>query len=586
MTVALLGVAAIPWLLVCGLYLGAVGSIAVVALVEVLCVYAALFLTAATGLPMEATVIALALAGGVIGVVLGVRARARFRLPSRAALSVLLPSLAGGLLWLSTMLLALVVPGASRVSWAMLGDSANNILFARELLGANGVVLPAIANPVPLPAGIVAIAMDLSRGSVASDDLARHDVASLASVWSLLIVLGCVTCGLLAGSIVRSAGASTAVIAGVSAGASLIPLSWFVTGYSIEFGFFNASVVLPILLAALLAYVELQRRPAVCLAVLSVAATLVVAVWSPLVVVPLAVGLAVVLTRFRELLATRGRALVVLGVGVLQFLVYGILVVVPGIAGNSTALAAQGGVYPFREWVFAAIAVALLAAAALAFPSVRHPSFVVAVTVVVAAGLALAVLLRVAPQPVGSWSYYPMKFAWLAAVLAIVLIVGYAAAAVVRLARSGLVRGTGFGLVAVLTALGVVFAPGIQFDRVQREPLSSVLAGRYFGGDAVAEQVFASATPGQARILWHSDDQAEARVNFWTLLLWSESVADGKALRVAAYGNYDHDDPAELCRIMELMGGDVAVTTADTSLPATIDGVCPELHAEVSVVTA
>ena len=87
----------------------------------------------------------------------------------------------------------------------------------------------------------------------------------------------------------------TALVAVASATGSLLPPTWFVPGLPVEYGYLNAHLVLPILLAAWLIYLASPGRVVAALTVQFCIATLLLATWSPWVVMPagLIVALAV-----------------------------------------------------------------------------------------------------------------------------------------------------------------------------------------------------------------------------------------------------------------------------------------------------
>ena len=97
-------------------------------------------------------------------------------------------------------------------------------------------------------------------------------------------------------------------------------------------------------------------------------------------------------------------------------------------------------------------------------------------------------------------------------------------------------------------------------------------------GDQVAERIFALADPQQSAFLWRTNDPFEGTINFWVLQMWSDSLGENFDLRVAAYGTYDDEDPSELCRIVDLMGGGTQVYTADQDLlDLGAEEACPEV---------
>lgn len=163
------------------------------------------------------------------------------------------------------MVASAIVDGASTFSWAMRGDSANNVLFARDVIDREGVAVGPDENPVPFPSALMAIIMASGRGSVASGDLIQHDIGAFTQLWGLCIVLMCLLVGAAAASIARTTITRSGVVGMIAAIASVIPLSWFFTGCALEFAFFSSQVAVPTVLAAFLGYLGSARRPAAAL---------------------------------------------------------------------------------------------------------------------------------------------------------------------------------------------------------------------------------------------------------------------------------------------------------------------------------
>jgi len=482
------------------------------------------------------------------------------------------------------MAVSSVIPNAARVAWVMLGDSANNIIFAREIIYRGGVGIGAGENPVPLPSALMAIVMAAGRGDIAPQDFLRHDIGAFAQVWMLLIALTCFFAGGVVAAIVRSRGARPLLIAVAAGAGSLLPLSWFFTGYPIEFGFYNTHVALPIVFAGFLVYLASDRHPAVALGVLGLSATLLLAVWSPLVLMPAMLGVVVLIRHWRAVLATRGAGLVVLLVGVVQLLAYGLLVVLPSLLRNSGFLSAPGGAYGFPKWLMAGLAVFAVLGALLAFRSLRSRVVLGVVAIVVASGLGLGALLFVTRAEANPWSYYPLKFLWLASTVLVVLVFGLAIAVAQSLFRHQFLRIASVAVVAAVTLGFFTWVPSSAAGYAWKDPIPRILSGEVLGvGDRGAEEIFALADPEQSHFFWHSDDPLEGVKNFWVLQMWSDSMTENLDLKYAAYGLYDPSNIHELCRIVGLMGGGTIVHTGLPQLSSEVDAACPEQQIHVQL---
>jgi hypothetical protein len=573
--------AALPWLLWFSRRVGGAITFAAVVLLEFWLVLVVMMLTRALGLPMLATVVVVWAGLGVAGSLLCVRDGTP--LPGRRSLAIALPALLGGLVWLAAMAASSVVPGASRLSWVMLGDSANNLLFARGAIDDGGIVIGPAENPVPLSSSLIAIVMAAGRGNVQDVDLARHDLGAFAQTWGLLIALTCVTVGVVVGLIVSASTTRSLPIAIASAGASLIPLSWFYTGYPIEYGFFNTHVALPIVFASFVAYLKHERHPAIVLALLGVASTLVLAVWSPLVLLPVSLGVVVVVRRFRQLRGTRGVPLWILIVGLGQLLVYGVVIVLPSLLYNASSLSAPGGVFGFRKYLIVIVALAALVFSILAFRKLRNVVVLGAIALVTASAFGLGVLLFVSRNEPSPWTYYPLKFSWLAATVILIVAVGAMFVVVVRFASRAWMSAAGFVAIGAVTAAFLVWAPASVGNGYSwMNPIQRMVTGQFLGpGDSVADRILELSDPHQSHFLWKTGDDFEGSINFWVMQLWSGSMTGNLDLKYAAYGIYDHESVDDLCRIIGLMGGGTIVHTSSDTVASDIRVNCPGSGAPV-----
>ena len=542
----------------------AFASAIIVALVVVLAVP---LLTRAVPVPLEiAPAAALVLIGLMMAAGIGALPR-----PSRRAVVSWSASALGGAVWVVVTGASLLSPSSSAMGWVLGGDSANNLLFARQGIARGSIWLAADENPVPLPAALLTSALVPGRGG-APDDLLRHDVMGLVLTWSAVIVVVCLLAGRL---LAVFAGDRPHSVVAAAVG-SVLPLTWFVSGYPIEFGFFNAHLAFVLLLAGLLVALHGRRQPALALGVLALSAVLVLATWAPLVLVPAAVGLVIVVRDRRALWLTRGPSLLLLGLAGVALVGWGLAATLPVLLAQGDALGAPGGVFVFSRWFVLAILGGGLVAG-LALRRDARSRGVIVVVVVVALSVAWAVLLYGARASADPFvSYYPAKVAWLGAVLVVLLTTGVAwrlAGGVRpqssrRLARAG---------VAVAVALAVVVAPALRTAYVQIPPLVRIVSGSFApGGDVQTERIFSQVDPVSPRLLWRSGDPNERGLNFWSLMMAGGIEPTYLPLRIAAGGEYG-DSTEELCRVIGLIPAETTVVvTADGGLEAEYTAVCSE----------
>lgn len=563
----LIAVSSIPWVLEGLRRRSGTVTLALLLLTWLMAMLVATMLTGAINAPMLLVVSIVGVIFGLVGITV-----ARGRRPDRIARSrgmIWGGASVGGLAWIGVMSIAAVIPGGAQYAWVMLGDSANNVLFGREAIYRNGLAIGPEENPVPLPSAVLALGMAPGRSFVESSDLLQHDIAAFALTWGTLIALSCVAVGVLAATTARGSGASLRLSAVIAVGASLLPMSWFVTGYPIEFGFYNTHLAVLILAASMLVFLDAERRPAVALAAQAVAATLMLAVWSPLVLMPGLLAVVLVLRFPRDLASVRGVHGVVLLVALVQLVVYGLVIVLPGFLALSGFLLAPGGVFAFPRSMVLWFAGLTVISALGVFWGKSRLAWSGFSAVALASLVGLGVLLWITRDQENPWSYYPLKFSWLATVMLLVLLCGLLPAVALRITRhfGPAIRGLALTIASAAIVTFLIVAPSFGVGYTAKNPALRLVSGDVLGdGDVVAHRIFNLADPEQSSFLWRTNDPFENSINFWVMQMWSDSLDDNFDLRFAAYGNYDDEDPQELCRIVDLMGGGTVVYTADEEL--------------------
>ena len=543
------------------------------------------FATALIGLAMLPTIVVVFAVVGLGGVVALSLRPGDFRVSKASALWVWAAALFGAVAWGATLLLAGLVPGAARFSWALMGDAANNVLFSRDVVARGGLGLGPEANPVPFPSALIGFEMAPGRDSTPAGMLAEHDILALVTVWALAIAVLCVFVGAVIGLMVRAAGAGFAVTVVSAAAASTLPLSWYFSGYPFEYGFVNAQPAMVMVLGSLAAHFEVRRSPLVALVVQCLAATIALAVWSPLVLVPLALGGVTAWQHRRSLWRSRRTGIVALGGSVAALAGFAFGVTLPVVIAAPTSLLAPGGVFEFRHWVLPALAVAAVALAVFAFRRMAPGIAVAVASAALASVLGLGFLLFVNRNNDEPWSYYPLKFSWLMSAVLVVVLVGAAAALSVRLGRRQWIQWVSLAAVALVTLGYLEWSPRSGAPYTANSAIGHVIAGDVPGqGDRAGIEIFERATPEVGHVMWHSGDPLEPVVNFWVWQLWADSMQGDLDLRGAAYGLYDHDDIDDLCRLIGYMDAPVEVETELASLSADLERACPAEADRVTVV--
>lgn len=555
---------------------------------------AVVMLAPALPLPLMSTVLLAWSAGGLAGVVVFARALttnemlgAEVSRGSGIARSAWIPACLGSVVVVVAMVVSVIRDSGFRFSWVMAGDTANNILFAREVIEAGGVRVGADENPVPLPSALMAVMMSSGRGSVHASKLIEHDLAAFSQLWGLLIALLCLLVGTLVAAIARTSLSNPIALGAIAATASLLPLSWLFTGFALEFGFFGSHLALVILFASLLIFLGSPSHPVIAVGVLAAAATLLLAVWSPLVLMPLCLGLVVVVRSCRKLIASRGPAMVLLVGAVAQFVAYGLAVVLPGLLFLGSFLAAPGGIVRLPLVLIVGLPLVAVVLAGFLFRSISRSKVTTvawgAFAIVTASALGLAVLLFVSRDQPSPWTYYPSKFAWTSSLLVLVLVAGLVPAAAARLFRASLSAWVGPTALLVLVSAVLVWAPGYPDGVARTVPLARLAGGEPFAprdGSSTAEKILELADPTAAHLMWESSREDQATINFWLIQLWANSLKENPELRVLAYqiiaeGTHSFEESNSPCELIELMGGEVTIVTSNTELEAELGESCP-----------
>lgn len=564
--------AAAPWVLLVARRAGApFAVVAVVVVAFVLTLYVPMA-TAATGLPLLGTFVIVVAIAGLGGVFLLSRGGLRFERPERATIALWAGSLAGPVVWFLVLLATNVVPGAARLSWVIRGDSANNLLYARQIIDANGIVFDSASNPVPLPSGLLALTFLPGRPGPGSG-LVEHDIGAFAQTWMLLIALTCLLFGLAAGAFVRTD--RPILTAVVSAFASAVGLSWFVTGYPLEYGFLNAPLTLIVVLFSWIAFTAARRTPVLALAVMFLTATLVFATWGPLVVAPAALGVLLVIQNWRRVIGVRGWALAGLLLAFVQLILYGVLFTLPTLVSQGQALSAVGGIYPFAHIIFQVLVLLAAFLAVVLAHQIGMRTCVAILTLCGSLAAGLGALLLTRRHEDSLWGYYQYKFEWLAAIVLLVIVIGLAGRLISDPPRAWL--RVGAAALGMALTVAFLFSTSTTVGYEAQNPVRRILSGSFFDGsdgDRALHTIFALSDPGHPGILWNSGDPAESAIDSWVIQLAAGRI-DNKSLRIYAYV-LDKTKVSDLCSLAHQMGPGLKVYTADGGLQGSVAAVCPE----------
>lgn len=473
----------------------------------------------------------------------------------------------GAAVWIGVRLASIALPQATEVAWATLNDGANSLLFGRQVIIDGGVRLGEGENPVPLAAAIVAAATMPGRPDSAS---AAHDIHAFVSAWSLLIVVLCIATGLFCRALLRDSRSAVAVVG--PAVASLLPLSWLVSGLTLEYGYINVAPTVFLLVSAVLAFLTSRTHPALSFVVVVTAGMLVMISWSPLTLIPALLALAILIREWSALWRSTAVLKSVVVAVVVLALVFALVFVLPTFNASREAIESDVSFYPFRVRHLIVLFIAATVTAGGLWWTRRNIAPAIAVAAVsVGGGTAVGIFLYARRGLASLWAYYPYKALWFLMMMLLILAVVFALVLVADLTRRVWVSLASTALIGAGTVAFGAWAntvPGYgSMNAVQRVLSGAVLVDD--AGDAVWTRIIELADGEPRGILWRSGDPNEAFISFWSVKLASPGF-DDLELHVLAY-TIDTSDVDDLCRFAEIVGPDLKVVTADGGLVAEVE---------------
>ena len=567
-------------------------SAPVVLVVQVIATMSALAVTPLVGIDFGWVLLAGAAVSVVIGGFLVARDPARRRRPGRDSVALWASASLGAVAWIATRIAAEVVPGASAVGWAMEGDATNNLNYARRILAENGISVGSTANPVPLPASAVAVPLGVDGLAGSGGGLAAQ-LVTYGWVWVAVFAVLSVTMGVVAASLVDPE--RRGLVAVTASAGSLLPLTWFVGGLPIDFGYFNMPFTIVLALASWLLYVNSPRAPRVAFVAMVLTATLLALAWTPIALVPAALGVVLVVRDRRALVSLRGWRLVACLVALAAALGWVVILTLPTYFAQNEALDAHGQDYP-PPWTLALALVGVsLVTAALLRTRLRIRFLPGLLALVGALYAAVAVFLFLARNAFDPWTgYYPVKGAWIACVILLPVVLSLVAS-LGSLARPRAAAGISVTIVSALVVALAAFAPVTPargFPPFQ--PGERMLGGHVWktgdeAVDVITSVVGEAADTGETPILWMSDAPDEQMVNFWTIYSLDTVEPGDRALRRFAFREYGAfrsggtRGPSSfntLCALMRDPARSIVVYTDDASTQSDFAERCTDSSAE------
>ena len=585
---------AVPWLIVLGSRLGSLLAVPATAAGGLVLFVLTMLITHLAGADIVVGIVADILVAGVGGIAMLRRGHGVLHRPGARTMALWLAPLVGVLCWTVPVSIAQFLTGASRVAWALNGDAINNINMARGILADHGLALSGSENPEPLPAALLAAALAPGRTSISPADLVASEFSTFAVVWTLLIAATCVIMGAAVGSLVSER--RPALIAVASAAGSLLPLTWYAQGLPLQWSYLNASVAIPLLLGCWLAFLAARHRPLIAFCVLVGLATMLLLTWTPLVVLPVGLGLVILVRERSRIRLLRGRWAILFAAVLVPFILFLGINELPNLESQNGVLAIPGNDFPSTWGVALGAAVLAVAAAFLPGRSRRDPLVRRGVlALIIAAAAASAVLVFLADAQPDPWgSYYPKKLAWMLSiflgVVALSIVVGLVCDRIPSLSAS--VATVAAVCVAVLAA-AVILPLGGWPETIERIPVVRILSGAVWQSDnAAVSEVTRLTRPGHLGFLWKSGQPDEGFIDSRIILIEYGYGRPNDVMRSAAMGDYyawrstgtfDTSHVDSLCLFATRLPAGTTVITADSQLRAQLTEQCPGSRLKVVV---
>ena len=553
------------------------GAVVIFLVIELLLLRISAVLT--FGLPVVEAVVwtSVAVACAAVVILRGPSDRQSFSL---AHCGAVLASALGSMLLLAVVAVSQLLAAANAVGWAMRGDSVNVLVFSREIAAANGISPGDTQQPTPLPFGLIASNLIGGRESVPDSLLLVHDIDRYAQVWVLILAVSCLLTGLAVARPLIERSPIIAALAG--AAASLTPLSWLWVGVQFQSGFENTSLAVAVLIACWIMYLEVDHGPHAVLTLLSLAATALLAVWSPLVLAPVFLIAVILIRSRRSLMASAWRTLVLPASAVAVLLAYGAFITIPNYLQNADFLS-RPGAFPAFTLAIAMVVGGLVVLAAVAALSAGHSSMAWgAAALVMSLIIGTAYFMFQRRTQMSLWGYYPQKYSYSLTLLLVVVAMSLVALLVAnpsfrrRVMAAGIVGAT----VLVIGILGLTSnddpRPHSYF------PLYSMLRGNMFRtSEALATTVFASSGRDDGLDLaWQFPDHySDNLINFWWL---QTDLADPQNQSDRLWAQREGPRTSiEVCMVIAGLGEPMTIHTADPKAEEKLRRYCNHLDFQV-----
>lgn len=471
--------------------------------------------------------------------------------------------------------------------WAMRNDAVWNLATTRFMIVDGGIENSQHPNSSPLTAALMAAVAAVGRAGLPATEMLRHDVTRVVEFWLLAGLGSAFLAGLLGFAVTAGSRPWRRWIAAIVAG--VLPVTWFVFGFAADYGFYNATIVVVLLIASWLLWLEASKRPVIASGFLGLAAVGMLATWAPLALVSLGLSVAALLPRVRRLVistgAPRWKQLGLVLVPLIPVPIYAVAVTLPDLRRDGAALAVEGAFMPFTPLHILTIAVVAFAVVLLASTLFQDNHLLLGFsTVIIAGAVALGYLVYQRRATASLWGYYPAKFAWFLAILLLVIL----CAVLLRVGTSAQASKIGALLLVVVsgampfTLMSHLPPPGGW--RTAITPISIALQNGGAVPNTSAKALFDVVEDGTPSIaLSYGSESLDRFLNSWLLQLESPNSED--PIRLYSYILNPTDD-VQACEALRAWDRPVRVVTSDDDLESRLRASCSGADFDVDVLPA
>ena len=499
-----------------------------------------------------------------------------------------LASLAGAVAWLGGVVLGLVLPSGSGLSWAVYTDASLDVLNLRGIAANGGFNFLDNTNPRPLEHTLSASMLPFGHVITNAAPEFADEVRAHAIAVAMLVAISCVLSGFVTLELMRSSRVPNWGQATLAGAASVTMLAMPITGAALYRGEINAHVTWCILFATFIAARHSRSRPIVAMFSLTVAMTLALISWTPFAAVPGAFLVYAAWTNRAAIRARLRRALVVLAAPLLFFVWCFLMfsadeLIRQGTSGSSSLEATITVVTLYANPAWMPLFVSALVVCAIAALALRpFVTDAAAVAGVGALGLVLGALPIFAARGsiTGVLEYYPARYVNMATAALVPVLLAVLAAMLAEPSRwRRVMSATAAAVLVMLLAVAPMSSELSKWSVLSVDLATGQVFGRH---DQLGDKVLDYASSSEYLVAWHADPPFDyfanwiLGVNYWDPN--AEVPSDGQLI-LRNYGRAQATTKA--CTLAKASSRTVVLMTRDKGVAAQVAAQCPDLGIEV-----